>query len=37
LTERGSERENVYGDDAAILEADVRTVVGLLSCQLKPE
>jgi copper homeostasis protein len=37
LTDRGSERENVYGDDAAILEADVRTVVGLLRCQLRPE
>jgi copper homeostasis protein len=37
LTERGTEREDVNGDDAAILEADVRTAIGLLRCRLRPE
>jgi copper homeostasis protein len=37
LTERGTDRENVNGDDTAILEADVRTMVGLLRGQLRHE
>jgi copper homeostasis protein len=37
LSQQGADRENVQGTDAAILEADVRTAVGLLRRPLRPE